>query len=374
MKVSIVTDDGFPAQIARELARSVPRALDGVDTLNGDAIEVEIESSRRPLPPTRHGKPALAEWYAAVGTGHDLTIIVSEIPHRRAGRTVLADVYRDRMLVLYTPAFGVVGARRRAREIAHHVLPALARGTMADLRAAPRHAGWEGPHLDADERHDADDADEGQRVDAPPGTYTLVSRTGLGRLRLLAGMVRSNRPWRLIPTLSGALGAASAASAFGIFYASIWQMASAMSVLRLALVTVVAVCAMALWLIVPNGLWERSGFRESSRDRAFYNAATVATVVTGVLCMYALLSAAVLAAAAMIVPTSFFEQQLREPATVVGYVKLAWLAASLGTVAGAVGSSTSDRSEILRATYGQRELDRRRAVEREQERQEDEGS
>jgi hypothetical protein len=35
------------------------------------------------------------------------------------------------------------------------------------------------------------------------------------------------------------------------------------------------------------------------------------------------------------------------------------LAASLGTVAGAVGSSVSDRSDILNATYGHREMLRR---------------
>ncbi|OLT33480.1 hypothetical protein BJF84_22190 [Rhodococcus sp. CUA-806] len=74
-------------------------------------------------------------------------------------------------------------------------------------------------------------------------------------------MIRCNRPWRLVPTLSGALAAASAASAFGVFYASIWQMASSMTLARLTVIGVLAVVAMTIWLIFPHGLWEHRAFR-----------------------------------------------------------------------------------------------------------------
>lgn len=46
------------------------------------------------------------------------------------------------------------------------------------------------------------------------------------RLKLMAGMVRGNRPWRLIPTLTGMTAAAAAAASFGIFFSTIcrWRM------------------------------------------------------------------------------------------------------------------------------------------------------
>jgi hypothetical protein len=45
----------------------------------------------------------------------------------------------------------------------------------------------------------------------------------LGHLRLLAGLVRANRPWRLAAKLYGVLAAALAASGYGIVTSDIWR-------------------------------------------------------------------------------------------------------------------------------------------------------
>ena len=264
------------------------------------------------------------------------------MPRRQASRAVVAEVFRDRMCVFYTPSFGVLGTSRRLLRTVADLLPHLL-GTGAS-GPAPAGTRW------------VADADGGGR---------LVSTSPLGRVRLAAGMVRGNRPWRLIPALSGAFGAASAASAFGVFYASIWQMAASMSVTRLTLVTLAVLVAVSTWLIVPNGLWERPNFRSTRADRVLYNSATLGTVVAGAVCMYGLLLLAVMLAAVVVVPDDYLAEQLGAPATLATYVKLAWLAASLGIAAGAVGSTTSDRTEILRATYGRREVERRQAADRE---------
>jgi hypothetical protein len=59
---------------------------------------------------------------------------------------------------------------------------------------------------------------------APKATY--LSLPGVrGRARLLAGMVRANRPWQLVPSPATAIAAAVATAAFPIFYSSIWGMA-----------------------------------------------------------------------------------------------------------------------------------------------------
>ena len=61
----------------------------------------------------------------------------------------------------------------------------------------------------------------------------------------------------------------------------------------------------------------------------------------------------------MIIPVEYLEEELDQPSGVVDYVRLVWLAASMGTMAGAVGSSLDDSHRIRNATYSLRERHRR---------------
>lgn len=342
MKVGIAGDPGYSSRLGEAIARRVP---DWVANLTGgNPDDVVVEMIPLPLPPGRDGLPAVDDWHAAVGGRFDVVLVFSEMPRWEKGRVLVAEVVGDDLAIFHTPALGVLRAGHRLQQIVAHTLAALL--IRGDGRTPPRRRLVWASDSDGDRRR-------------------LVYAARFARARLLAGMVRGNRPWRLVPTLSGAFGAASAASAFGVFYASIWQMAVAMSVPRLFLVSVVATVAMSLWLILPNGLWERRVFRSARSDRVLYNSATVATVVSGVLCMYALLLVAVLVTAVVVVPGSYLADQLHSPVSPATYVRLAWLAASLGIVAGAVGSSAADKAEILRATYGRREVERRERVGRE---------
>jgi hypothetical protein len=248
---------------------------------------------------------------------------------------------RPSMVVVYVPSFGTHRVARRARAV---TLAAL--GALRDTTGVDRPDPATGlAHWSTVSGHDA-----------------LVAPALLGRARVVAGMIRTNRPWRLIPTLSGALAAATATSAFGLFYSSIWQMAASMSIMRLTAVSATALLAVTAWLIFPNGLWERHTRRARAIDRTMYNLATLGTVAAGVVTMYAVLFLVVGAAAAVVISPSFLSEQIGRSANVSDYVRLAWLSASLGTVAGAVGSTVADQEQILGATFGHREVLRRRAA------------
>jgi hypothetical protein len=105
-----------------------------------------------------------------------------------------------------------------------------------------------------------------------------LALTGLrGRLRLLAGMVRGNRPWKLVPHLSTATAAAAAAAAYGLVTNNFWNMADALSPLRLALINVLAIVAMASWLLIYNHLWERPAGRTEREKAVLYDASTLLT-------------------------------------------------------------------------------------------------
>ncbi len=182
------------------------------------------------------------------------------------------------------------------------------------------------------------------------------------RLKLMAGMVRGNRPWRLIPTLTGMTAAAAAAASFGIFFSTIWSMANALSAWRLAAITLLSLVLASLWLIVNNRLWERVTVTAKPRAR-LYNMATVCTVVFSTVVLYAGLFLATLTAALIVIEEEFLASQLGYPVGLRNYVYLAWLATSMGIFAGALGSSADSYDDVLRATYGYRERLRRQASE-----------
>lgn len=341
--VGIVSDAGFASTIAAAIEKALPPRV----FVEGVPVTVELARSAVTLPPTETGLAPVGQWLESIQSTntYDILLCLSEVPRRFRAKPVIAELRESTAAALYVPSFGTVAVRRRAVRLAIELLHELL-STDAATRPRPRRSTsrWApGP-----------EPDRGDRI--------LLTSGILGRLRLTAGMIRCNRPWRLIPALSGALGAAAAASAFGVFYASIWQMAASMTATRLAAIAVTAVAAMSVWLILPNGLWEFRSLRPTRIDRWMYNGATLGTVVTGVLCMYVVLFCVVLGSAAIVISPEFFTVQIGRPVTPGDYMSLACLAASLGTVAGAVGSSVSNREDILAATYGHREMLRRQSA------------
>jgi hypothetical protein len=172
---------------------------------------------------------------------------------------------------------------------------------------------------------------------------------GRGRsVRLLLGMISGNRPEQLYRVLTGCLAIAVATGAYGIFYGSMWQMSHTISVLRMAGISIFAVGALTFWLIYHNGLWNRWPDRDSDSVAQWRarmdNRATLGTVLIAAVMIYTTVFVALLVVSVVIVDTNFFRQQVGDEAFPWGYAKLAWLTASLGTLAGAIGSSFDRRT------------------------------
>jgi hypothetical protein len=184
-----------------------------------------------------------------------------------------------------------------------------------------------------------------------------------GRIRLLTGMVRANRPWRLVPSLSSAIAAAAAGAAFGIFYSNIWSLAAQMGSVRLLVVMLLTLLGMVFWLIVDNQLWERPDNRELREEAVLSNASTALTIGTGVLIMYGLLFAISLVGALVVIPPGYLGKNLSHPAGVGDYLLVAWLSCSLGTIGGALGSGFAGEGAVRQAAYSQRERERRERLD-----------
>ena len=135
-----------------------------------------------------------------------------------------------------------------------------------------------------------------------------------GRLRLLAGMVRDNRPWRLVPHLSTATAAAAATAAYGLVNTSFWNLADSLPTWRLAIVNAVAVVSMAVWILVYKHLWDRPEDPVDREAVALNNVSTLVTLTLGVAFIYAILYSLTLLAAAALVDSGYLHSQLGHPA------------------------------------------------------------
>jgi hypothetical protein len=164
-------------------------------------------------------------------------------------------------------------------------------------------------------------------------------------------MVRANRPWRLAARLSGALIAAFAAAAYGIVTSDIWRLSGAMGWWRLAVGCAVALFLIVFTMIAVHGLWERAPDPRVRDQVLLFNIATTATVVLGIVALYAVLFVLVLASAAVVIPPQLLGSAVGHPAAAADYLAVTWFTASLATVGGALGSALESDEAVREAAY-----------------------
>lgn len=367
ISVGLITDPGLPSRVCDKVARELPSAL--AAELDGN-VTWQVEATCEPLLLDADGAIpvfAIADQYQA-SRDWDLVVLVTDLPRRVGARPIVGDFsIAHRAALASLPALG--GGFRlhaRLRSLLVHMIGHLTEerlGIRPDVgirrawygrRSRPDHLG----ELLAPTRHIGSAYAD---VDAHLALIGLR-----GRLRLLRGMVYNNRPWRLLPHLASATAAAAATAAFGIFYWTIWTMAEALPVWRLALISVLAITLMVGWLIYYNNLWERPVGPGRARQALLYNASTVLTLAISVACMYAALFAGTLVAAFAVIDAGYLGSKIGHPAGPGDYAILVWLACSMGIVAGALGSSLDGEDTVRQATYSRREQERqarRRAQE-----------
>jgi hypothetical protein len=350
--VGLLADPGLASDLVARVATELPAALDGA--ISGYRWQVETAQgpvgldSEGLLPMLRHGA-ALRRRH-----GWDVVVLVTDLPRRTGTQPLVSDYGSDEGVGLVSlPALGAVSLRRRLRRA---VVDLVADGLLAQRGSEPVTTPRRRPHPLSPPVARVASAEEG--IDAH-----LALQGTRGTIRLLGGLVRANRPWRLVPSLSPALTAAAAGAAFGVFYSNIWDLAVALPPLRLGVVAVLAVVAMAVWLIVDNGLWERPTARAHREEATLFNAATAATIGLGVACMALLLIALTTVAAAVVIPAHLLPGAVDAPSAVTAYLRLGVLAGAMGIVAGALGSNLTSPDAVRQAAYSTREQQRRALID-----------
>lgn len=361
--VHLLADEGVPAVLAEWLTESLPSML---AARVHDGVRWVVRCATTVLHLDEDGEIPLLEIADAHRDGRpeELVVLLTDLPRRAGTYPIASDFSTSGAAALVSvPALGALGLRRRAGALVAHLIGHLleddlgpdlrARGRSLPERATAKLGELLAPTAHIRSGHEA--------VDMQLGLIGVR-----GRLRLLAGMVRDNRPWRLVPNLAGATAAAAGTAAYGLVTTSFWHMADFLSPTRLTLISLAAVAAMTVWLVVYNHLWDRPSDVGEREKAVLYNLSTLLTVLIGVAIMYMLLFGVTLLAAGALIDSGYLGRELRHPVSFVDYARLVWLTSSVGIVAGALGSSLESEESVRRATYSAREAERQaQARERE---------
>lgn len=334
--VVLVAAPGRPAEAARELLGELEAMLGDLRADARARICLEVDATlAAPAPAVelvqRLRRRLLAEdWDLAVG--------LVDLPLELARRPVAGHASPTHGVgLLSLPAIGPGTQAGSLREALRHVIEEL----LGEHDVIPEPAG--GTERMRRRAHDL------RRVGDEDGGYGVVL-TG-GYLRLLAGLVWDNEPWRFAARLSRALIAALAAVAFTMITPDLWLLSDALGTSRLVLLTALSVIGTTAALIAVHGLWERSPRPGARAQVALTNLATLTTVVIGVMTLYLTLLALSVGAAALLLPAGLLEETIGHPVDTGDYLKLAWLISSLGTVGGALGGSLELETSVREATY-----------------------
>jgi hypothetical protein len=267
----------------------------------------------------------------------DLVVALTDLPLKDGRRVLVTQASPVHGVALVSvPALG--GTRTRSR------VPALVVGLVASL-------------LDLEEDDDPDLVR--QRLDqlssdaAEDDGLQFTARVLGGNLRLLLGMVRANRPWRLAAGLTKSLSIAAATGLLTLVSSDLWLLSEGYGPTQLAVLAVLSVAAVAGTLVIGAKLWERPRARRESRQVALFNAATLATVVIGVLTLFAALFVISALGALVLVDADVYAALTSHALGFPEYLRVALVTASLATVGGALGAGLESDDAVRGAAYTQ---------------------
>jgi hypothetical protein len=327
--------EGLAGEIAERLAEQLP----------GVRWRVEFVSDRLVEPPTDLSALIAAGRRALLERGWHLAVCVTDLPLQTARRPVIAHASATHSVaVLSMPALGPVSVRKRAAETIVRLVGQIL-GDMAPTGAADA----AGPVAEAVTRRMLE---LGGRMERSEHGVGFVARVITGNIWLLLGMLRANRPWRLALRLMRALAVAFAAGVFALVTSDIWRLSHYLGPLRLTVIALGSVAGITVTIVVATGLWERSPHPAAREQVALFNIVTALTVGLGVAALYLALFIAMLAAALLLVPSNLLSLVLgQHPAGLADQVSLAWLAASIATLGGALGAALESSETVREAAY-----------------------
>ncbi|WP_152657128.1 hypothetical protein [Oceanobacillus sp. CFH 90083] len=385
--IGLITAPGYPNEIGARLQNELPSLLDyyvkeeidwKIDYLE-DPLLGGGANSKEVLEATKKKKED-KEW--------DYAVCLTDIPLFIGNRMIVAEANEEEDIALISmPSFGSTLMIRRLRESIMQLVNEMYYGSSEESRERSalrieskrskhkgidvndsknlmtnRFFGWLSPL----KRETPKDEVEGY-IDV---RFT-VARRGSISIRLLAGMVRANRPWSLFPAFMKILIIAFATGSYALVFPTLWLLSEHYTIFRMCLLTVFSIIAMTIWIILIHRLWERKRDQNNNYTRKLYNATTFLTLLITVCIYYVMLFCLFLVGVFVFIPMGMLEDQLTGTPGLSNYFYIAWIAASVATVIGALGTALEDEDVVLNATYGYRQRKRQEQLREKRENVED---
>ncbi|WIX31328.1 hypothetical protein QO259_10835 [Salinicola sp. JS01] len=402
-RLGLIPAPELPERIAAGLAEELPTLL---TRHTDDRHAWRVECVTDPLIGADGTGAELIQQAARLKHEHgwDYALCITDLPLFRDGRLIVAEASEAcGVAVISQPALGASPLHDRLREATLHLINEMHHGSAPDDRErqqahvdrsrrtrrahgirnasarqliGSRLAEWLTPirRVTPDDQAGDEKRSQAHETDQPEIDVRFISAAPVrGHLRLLAGMVRANRPWTIVPAFRRIVAVAFATGAYGLIFPTLWRLSAAYEGYRFVLLMVAAIAAMVIWLILDHGLWEPQRYTGSPHLTRLYNLTTLLTLLLGVGCYYAILFALFLVAVILFVPASLLEATVESSIGWWNFPALAWLATSVATVAGALGSSLESDETIRGATYGYRQQLRQRKVKARQQQAQEEG-
>ncbi|MBL1103013.1 hypothetical protein JK361_00030 [Streptomyces sp. 5-8] len=354
--VALLADPDTPTEIAQRIAQTLP---DRLADRSGHGRRFDVEVVSEPFTAGTEDLSTLMRRIMDRGSkgNWDIVVALTDLPLHSHGHKLAADLSHEHGLILLSlPTLGGFRLQTRARQAVEEAVLSLAGPQATGAEEPPGSQPLRGPFTGR-----LAPIRPGQIGEEEIADLRYVVSGPRGYLRVLGGMVRANRPWRLVPGLSKALAAALATGAVATVNSTIWNLATYLSTPRLVIAMVGSVALMIGWLIVDANLWHRTDevSPEARKRAALYNASTIVTVGIGVIVCYVGLMVINLVWALFILNERVFASTTRTPLHAAEYWTLSWFVASVATVGGALGSGLESDEAIRAAAYSKREQERR---------------
>lgn len=313
MEIEIIAEPSIPQKFLQQAFQTLRQ------TLGANSSEhVEIHHETHLLPLTAEAEINIEEsvGYRQASASKDYCVIVVDMPLTLHGKLVTAkSIRRSNTLVVSYPALGIWKEEKRFSAVVTDFI-----------------LGYQGDY-----------AHPGRLRPSFPRRLHISARTVLG-------MVKANQPFHSLLALSGALAGALTAGVFGIFYSSIWEMAQSLSVIRLSLIAVTSISLMTTWLMISHKLWSHQNPKTPQWLVKLYNLSAISTLLIVIAASYIFLLLMVFLGALIIISPDFMEQTVQSYPGLSLYFRIAWLSASMGIIAGGIGSGFDSSIELKKMT------------------------
>ncbi len=364
MKVMLIAAPEFSTAVAEQLEEDLPRVFE--ETIN-DEITWTIETVTDGFTSVAEDDEELLEGVLSLldNKEWDYAISLTDIPLFHGEDIVLARVnYAYNFSIISMPACGWFLNKRLTDMVVQVVEDIYSKDTKITKEEQNERINQLFTFAKIKRINESEIETEDLR-------YVFSSRF-YGMATILLGMTYDNRPWTIMPSLKSTIAVAFGSGAYAIIFPTLWTTSYVYPSWRLAVFMLLAIISMGLWIIQGHHLWEKETISDNRKYRILYNTTTLITLFLAVASFYIILIGLFLITIFVFVDPAYYAQQvgIDHLPTLMNFLQLAWLTASIGTVTGAVGVGLENEENVRRATYGYRQRERYRILEENREKEE----